>query len=106
MGHVILVGRGANIITSRLDNMFHVRLIGSLEQRIARVCGLYQLDEEAAQEYIRKEDEGRRRYLKRYFDKDMDDPLQYHLTLNTDRFTHEETAQLIGEAVAAKFREK
>ena len=36
-GHVILVGRAANVITGKLDNVFHVRLVGSLENRIARV---------------------------------------------------------------------
>src|SRR5262245_23097114 len=33
LGNVILLGRGANIITSRLSYVFHVRLIGSLERR-------------------------------------------------------------------------
>ena len=34
MGNVILVGRGATVITSKLNNVFHVRLVGSLEKRI------------------------------------------------------------------------
>ena len=32
----------------------------------------------------RRLDQGRKAYLKRYYGKDVDDPLLYHLTLNTD----------------------
>ena len=31
LGNVILIGRGAAVITANLDHVFHVRLIGSLE---------------------------------------------------------------------------
>ncbi|HEX7617434.1 MAG TPA: cytidylate kinase family protein, partial [Verrucomicrobiae bacterium] len=31
VGNVILIGRGANLITARLPNMFHVRLVAPLE---------------------------------------------------------------------------
>src|SRR6267142_306330 len=33
-GNVILIGRGANLITRKLDHVFHVRLVGSLERRV------------------------------------------------------------------------
>jgi cytidylate kinase len=47
---------------------------------------------------IRQEDRGRKRYLKKYFGKDIDDPLSYHLILNTDGVGYEEAARLIGDA--------
>src|SRR6185369_11998039 len=34
MGNVIVIGRGANVITSKLSHVFHVRLVGSLENRV------------------------------------------------------------------------
>ena len=84
MGNVVLVGRGGNVITSKLPNVFHVRLVGSLEKRIERAQEDYHLDREAAPEFIKKEDKGRGRYLKENFDKDIDDPLLYHVIINTD----------------------
>ena len=39
LGNVILIGRGATIITSKLDYVFHVRLVGSLERRVAAYPG-------------------------------------------------------------------
>src|SRR5262249_7397219 len=37
LGNVIIIGRGANIITAKLDSVFHVRLVASLESRIRRI---------------------------------------------------------------------
>jgi len=103
MGNVVIVGRGANIITSKLKNTFHVRLIASLEKRVEHIKTLMNLSEEEALEYIKKEDEKRKKYLKSYFHADADDPLLYHMTVNTDLLTHKGAAYLIAEAVVLKF---
>jgi len=103
MGNVVIVGRGANIITSKLKNTFHVRLIASLEKRVEHIKSLMELSEEEALSYIKKEDEKRKKYLKSYFHADADDPLLYHMTVNTDLLTHKGAAYLIAEAVVLKF---
>jgi len=97
MGNVILVGRGGNVITSKLPSVFHVRLVGSLDKRIGRAQEDYNLSRKAAPAFIKKEDNGRRRYLKENFDKDIDDPLLYHLIINTDLISCDDTACLIGD---------
>ncbi len=103
LGYVILVGRGANVITSKLANVFHVRLIGSLETRTARVQHVYDLSRQDALEFIQREDRGRRRYLKEHFHQDIDDPLLYHLVINTDRIPHDVAARLIGDRIIRRF---
>jgi hypothetical protein len=103
MGNVVIVGRGANIITSKLKNTFHVRLIASLEKRVEHIKTLMNLSEEEALNYIKKEDEKRKKYLKSYFHADVDDPLLYHMSVNTDLLTHNGAAYLIAEAVVLKF---
>jgi cytidylate kinase len=103
LGNVILVGRGANVIMAQLANVFHVRLVGSEQARVKLVEEYYHLSHKAAVEFMKKEDRGRRRFLRRYFHRDVADPLLYHLTINTDRFSHEEATRLIGDAVLHKF---
>ena len=103
LGNVILVGRAANVITAQLDNVFQVRLVGSETERVKLVEEFYHLTHKAALDFMRKEDRGRRRYLKRYFHRDIDDPLLYHLIVNTDRLSYEEATRLIGNAVLHKF---
>jgi cytidylate kinase len=103
MGNVVIVGRGANIITSKLKNTFHVRLIASLEKRVEHIKSLLHISEKEALTHIKKEDENRKQYLKSYFRVDIEDPLLYHMTVNTDLLTHESAAYLIAEAVVLKF---
>ena len=104
MGYVVLVGRGGAVITSKLPNVFHVRLVGSLEKRIGRVQEDYNLDWQATLEFIKKEDRGRRCYLKDHYDRDIDDPLLYHLIINTDLIRSDDAAYLIGDEVIKRFR--
>jgi cytidylate kinase len=98
-GNVILIGRGANIIAGKLDHVFHVRLVGSLDRRVEHIQELEGLEKRAARDIILREDRGRRRYLKKHFDKDLDDPLLYHLVINTDLVPYEKAAWIIGEAM-------
>lgn len=102
-GNVILVGRAANVVTSRMPNTFHVRLVGSFEERVKRVMTIGKMSQKEAEQYVKKEDEARVKYLKHYFNKDPNDPLLYHLTINTDRIPPEEAAVVIGEAVIHHF---
>jgi len=103
MGNVIIVGRGGNVITAKLKNTFHVRLIASLEKRIEHICELMNMDKKEAEQYVKKQDELRKDYIKTYFHKDIEDPLLYHMIVNTDLLTHEGAAYLIAEAVVLKF---
>ncbi|MCX6902664.1 MAG: cytidylate kinase-like family protein, partial [Verrucomicrobia bacterium] len=101
LGHVILVGRAAHVITRQAQNVFHVRLIAPMEKRQAQVMARRQMAPEAALDFIKKEDVARKHYLKAYFRADPDDDLLYDLVINTARFSPEEAATLIGEAVLA-----
>ena len=66
-GHVILVGRGANIITARMANVIHVRLIAPLPSRIARVQETNKLTHNKAEVFVTQSDLGRGRYEKDHF---------------------------------------
>ncbi len=99
LGNVVIIGRGANIITRGLDSAFHVRLVGSEKKRIEHLRSYKHLSLEAASTYLRDEDLGRKRYVKQYYAADIEDPLLYHLVINTDLVPYAETARMIAEAV-------
>lgn len=97
-GHVIIVGRGANIVTARLRNVLHVRLVAPVDQRIRHVREFYNISREEAEAYVQKTDRARRRYVKQHFDAAIDNPLDYHFTINTGRVSFENAARLIADA--------
>ena len=100
LGKVVIIGRGANVITNKLDYAFHVRLVGSLERRVKYMETVNGIHHNQALELVCREDLGRKRYLKKYFNKNIDDPLLYHLVINTDLISHDEAATLIADAVS------
>jgi cytidylate kinase len=99
MGNVILVGRGAPVIASKLKNTVHVRLVGTLTRRAEHTAELFKLSYKDALALVDRLDHQRKRYLKKYFKRDIDDPLLYHLIINTDVVSYDEAARMIGELV-------
>jgi len=54
---------------------------------------------------IKETDHARRRYLRRYFDADPNDPLLYDLVLNTGRLGFVRTTELIAQAAMRHYEE-
>jgi len=102
-GKVIIVGRGSNVITSKLPNGFHIRLIAPIEHRIKHVQEIFNFSKPKAMEYIKREDADRKKYLKSHFFRDPDDVTLYNLIINTGQFTYLESARVIAEALKMKF---
>jgi cytidylate kinase len=102
-GYVIIVGRGANIITAKMRNAFHVRLVSNLENRIIHIQAHYSLGRKDAIDFIKKEDEVRKNFLQTNFRKRIDDPSLYHMIINTSVVTYEEAADMIGNHIIKKY---
>jgi cytidylate kinase len=99
LGNAIVVGRGANIITANMPTALHVRLVAPLVARIEHAARFYRLNMKEAAQFVAKTDRARARYVKRHFNARINDPLQYHLTINTGQVPFEEAARIIAEAV-------
>ncbi len=97
MGNVIIIGRGAFYITRHHNNGLHIRLIGSMHKRTKHMVDEYSLTVKQAEEYIKKEDQGRYDYVKKLFGINLNDPHHYDLVINTDRLTTQEIAAMILE---------
>ena len=105
IGNVIILDRAANVITSKLYNTFHVRLVAPLEHRVEHVKELFNYNRLDALDFIKHEDHDRKDFVQTYFHKDINDPLLYHLTINTQMISDDETVDLIGNSVVKKFPE-
>lgn len=101
MGGVIVIGRGATVVTAKLDYVFHVRLVAQVEVRVRYLQKLQQLSDKAALDLIDREDKGRARYLRAHYNTEIDNPLLYHMVLNTGSLGAELAARLIVDAMRA-----
>jgi len=98
-GSVILIGRGATVVTAQMPDVLHVRLIAPLEKRIQHCIEAYQMTREEARKFCPSEDDARRRYMKKYFGVEVEDPLLYHMIINTGLVSYADAARIIGDAV-------
>jgi len=103
LGYVVIVGMASNIITAKLPGGVHIRLIGPLEARVKRIQEYYQMDEKKAMEFILVEDQNRKNYAKKYFEKDVDDPSLYDMVINTGGLKPQEIVQVVGDFVLKRF---
>ena len=99
LGNVILIGRGANIITANMPRTVHVRLVAPVDARARHLSKHQGLTHKEALDYIQHHDRARSRYVQRYFDAAIDDPAIYTMVLNTARLTFQDSAHLIAEVV-------
>jgi cytidylate kinase len=105
MGYSIIVGRGASIITSKLHNVINIRLISTMEDRVARIREVYGWCIKDAQDFIKNEDLNRREYIQNTFHKRIDDPQYYHLIINSHLLKPEEASDTICNLVRKRFPE-
>jgi cytidylate kinase len=98
LGRVVMVGRGAEVITQLLPFVFHVRLVAPLSKRIKQAAEFYGLSPNEATMKVSEEDHARRRYVRRYFDADVDNALLYHLVINSGKTGLAGAAEIIVEA--------
>lgn len=103
MGNVVLVGRAANVITAKLPNTFHVRLVAPLDFRITKIIERYSMTKKEAAEFINHEDISRANYVRSNFFKEIEDPNLYHIFINTGLMSFEEAAKNIANAVMLKY---
>lgn len=104
LGNAILIGRAGNIVTARLPNVLHVRLVAPLADRIARICRDDHKTPAEARRFCLEEEQARTRYVKTYYHADIADALRYHLVLNTSMVGWDNAAGIIGEAVLSLSR--
>ncbi len=98
-GRVILVGRGANLVTRDMESVFHVRLVAPAEWRCRQVMARDCLDEKAAMKRMKELDRARTSYVKDHFNANIDDPNLYDMVLNAARLSPLTAAHLIVQAM-------
>ncbi len=97
-GECIIVGRGAAQFLPP-ETTLRIRLVGPLDKRIAWVSQRFGVSKEEAARRIEATDRDRNRFVQEYFRKEATDPRQYDLVLNSSRFSVNQCADLIVQAL-------
>lgn len=99
-GNVVLVGRASQTILANHKDAFHVKIVAPFEIRCERIMQLRAMDRENAVELVEQHDRWRKLYLRNFHGVDWDDPLLYHLTINTGKMDEDAAVDLIDRYIA------
>ena len=97
--NVVIVGRGGQAILKEQPGVLHVRLNAPRGARALRVKDQESLGLGEATELVRRKDQATAAYLKRFYEVDWENPLLYHLIINTGKWELDAVAEMIVNAL-------
>ena len=101
-GHVVIVGRGSQVLLAPRRDVLHVRIIAAFEQRVAYVMQREGVDQAAAQSRIQMKDHDRAKYFETEYHRKPDDAHLYDIVLNTSVLDLESAVDIICLALKQK----
>jgi cytidylate kinase len=99
---LVVVGFGTQCIFADRPDALHLRLVAPMPVRVERLRERFGWDAANAAARARRMDEDRRRYVQRYFHRDVNDPLLYDVQINTGRTTLDDATGIIAQLVRAE----
>ena len=100
-GNLVIVGRAGQIILHDKPGVLHMRVIAPPGLRAERIAARQHISIKNAAAQVEASDKNRRKYLKRFFKTDWDDPQLYDLLINTAHLNVSQSARLITQALAS-----
>lgn len=101
-GGCVILGRGANFITSFEDGL-HLRVIAPYLKRVEYSAKYEGYSELEARQRIKRFDKERKEFVRRYFGKNPSNTNYYDLVLNTDHLTIKQATSIALKALKRKF---
>jgi cytidylate kinase len=97
-GNAVVIGHGGAAATMGLKNGLCVRIEGSKEWRLAKICRDQKISKVAALNLIEERDKQRRDLQKYYMDKNPRQPA-FNLMIDNSMFSEQQIAEMIVEAM-------
>lgn len=104
LGRAIIVGRGANYICQRADS-FHIRVVCPLKTRIENYAEREQITLVQATKIVEQKDKERADFTRKNFNREIDDPNDYDLMINSGSFTMDEMVEVVLKAYQVRLKD-
>jgi Cytidylate kinase-like family len=100
-GDVVIVAHAASFALAGRDDLLRVLVTAPTEARVRRIVEERGTDEHAAAKELKRSDEARADYLKRFYGVERERPWHYDLVVNTEVLGAEGAADVVVRAVRA-----
>jgi cytidylate kinase len=101
-GHIVIVGRGGQVLLAERRDVLHVRVVAPLNQRVAYVVSREGLATDAARTRVQEKDRARTLYTQTQFHRQPDDAHLYDVVINTAILGLDSAVNLICQALVYK----
>ena len=97
-GHVVIIGRGANVILGDTPGVLHVGMLAPMSRRVATIMEREHLDEAGARQYLDGLEDARIKFFQKFFKVSPEDPTLYHMMLDMGHMSDDTAAKIIEHA--------
>lgn len=97
-GRAIIVGRGANFVLPP-GKRFRVRIVAPQELRVQNVARDLDIPVDEAKWHIIRTNSDRRAFIRKYFNADISDPINYDLVINTETLSVDAAISAVCSAI-------
>lgn len=97
-GHVVIIGRGANVILGDTPGVLHVGMLAPMSRRVATIMEREHLNEAEASSYLEGLEEARVKFFQKFFKVSPHDPTLYHMMLDMGHMSADTAAKIIAHA--------
>lgn len=97
-GSAVILGRGGVIELREWPGALHVDTVAPFDQRVKRTMERLKMGSASAEKHARDTEAARLAYFRKYFNVDANDPLLYHMVLNTGQLPLDFLTTLVVEA--------
>ena len=97
-GHVVIIGRGANIILGDTPGVLHVGMLAPMSRRVETIMEREHLNETEARSYLEGLEEARVKFFQKFFKVSPHDPTLYHMMLDMGHMSDGTAAKIIAHA--------
>ena len=102
-GRVVLVGRAAPVVIGSKYDALHVKLVAPKPYRLSVATARLGRPAKEALAMLETTDQNRARFHRQYYGRDWDDPLNYHLVLNTGLLGLDEVVDVVVERARVRW---
>jgi len=103
-GRAVVVGRGAQFLVDP-NHSLRIRLVAPFEHRISEISTLREIAFGEAKRIVETSDKDRAAFVHQFLGKDITDPAQYDVVINTKSYAGERADALVMMAYLSKFGE-
>lgn len=100
-GNVVIIGRGGQYVLRDKPDAYHILLVGDDSFRVDFICAKHGTTRYEGHRVMQAQDKTRDTFLRCFAKENHDNPLLYHLTVNTARVGLEKTEDMIVDLIGS-----